>query len=156
MSPDHQELIHGIRSSAEALKHAVEAVPAGKHARQPREGEWSVQETLIHVRNVVLMVHGLRIRRLLYENDPLFADYDEAAFRQADLAKAEPISDLVEMVVAEHEQIARLLSTLPDERWQRQGRHPELGVMSIDFLARRVAEHTAEHSLQIAETVRML
>lgn len=156
MTGEHRALIDQIRASAAALARAVEGVPAGTQARRPREGEWSVQETLIHLRNVVLMVQGLRIRRLLYETDPVFADYDEAAFRAADLARAEPIGDLSQMIVTEQEQIAKLLSHLPDDRWQRQGRHPELGAMSIEFLARRVGEHTAEHARQIADTARMV
>jgi len=156
MSPEHQEVINRIRSSAETLRRAVEAVPAGKHAHHPSDGEWSAQETLIHVCNVVVMVHGLRIRRLLYETDPLFADYDEAANREASLQQPEPLSDLLHMIVAEHEQIARLLKTLPDAGWQRQGRHPELGTMSIEFLARRVAEHAEEHAAQIMNTASIL
>lgn len=156
MSPEHRQIIERVRTSAAALARAVETVPAGRHAARPRDGEWSVQETLIHVRNVVLMVQGLRIRRLLYETDPVFADYDEAAFRRADLAKGESTGDLAQMIVAEHEQIARLLATLPDDQWQRQGRHPDLGPMSIGLLARRVGEHTAEHAAQIAETARLV
>jgi hypothetical protein len=100
------------------------------------------------------MVHGLRIRRLLYERDPVFADYDEEAFRREDLARREPVSELVRTIVAEHEQLARLLQNLPAERWARSGRHPELGPMSIESLARRVGEHTEEHAAQIAEAAR--
>lgn len=37
---------------------------------EPLAGEWSVQEVLVHTRNVVVLVLGLRIRRLLYEHDP--------------------------------------------------------------------------------------
>jgi hypothetical protein len=32
----------------------------------------------------------------------------------------------------------------------REGRHPSLGPMSIEFLARRVGEHAEEHAAQIA------
>jgi hypothetical protein len=156
MNPDHRALVDQLRTSATALERAVATVPPGRHGRRPRENEWSVQETLVHLRNVALMVHGLRIRRLLYEPDPVFADYDEAAARQEDLAKDEPIGQLVRMIVAEHGQIADLLATLPDDRWSRQGRHPELGAMSIEFLARRVGEHGDEHARQIADTARMV
>ena len=86
----------------------------------------------------------------------MFADYDEAAFRAEDLRRGEPLDDLVRMIVHEHEQIAGLLDGLPDDRWARQGRHPELGSMSVEFLARRVAEHSLEHTQQIAETARAL
>jgi hypothetical protein len=44
-----------------------------------------------------------------------------------------------------------LLKTLPDADWAREGRHPSLGVMSIEFLARRVGEHAEEHATQISE-----
>jgi hypothetical protein len=60
------------------------------------------------------------------------------------------------MITVEHEQIALLLAGLPDDRWQRQGRHPELGAVSVELLAGRVGAHTAEHAGQIRDTARAL
>jgi hypothetical protein len=156
MNPDHRAILERIRSVPAALREALATVRSGAHDRPPRPGEWSVRETLVHLRNGVLMVHGLRIRRLLYETDPVFADYDDATFRREDMQRQEPLDDLVGMIVREHEQIVGLLEGLPDDRWARQGRHPALGPMSVEFLARRVAEHAQEHSQQIAETARAL
>jgi DinB superfamily len=156
MSPDHRAILDRIRSAPAALREALDKVRAGAHDRPPRPGEWSIRETLIHTRNSTVMVYGLRIRRLLYEADPVFADYDEATFRREDLQRGESVDDLVRMIVREHEQIAGLLDGLPDDRWTRQGRHPQLGAMSIELLARRVYEHTLEHTQQIAEIARAL
>jgi hypothetical protein len=156
VNADHRAILERIRSAPGALAEAVAAVPPGQHDRPPRPGDWSVRETLIHLRNVAVMVHGLRIRRLLYERDPVFADYDEAAFRREDLARQEPVGDLVRMIAAEHEQIARLLDGLPADRWRREGRHPDLGPMSIAFLAARLGEHAEEHAGQVRETARAL
>src|SRR5439155_21354362 len=44
-------------------------------------------ETLTHVRDVIVHVYGLRIRRLLYEDAPAFADFDEEGYRRASLAR---------------------------------------------------------------------
>jgi hypothetical protein len=156
MTQDHQAILARMRTAATLLAQAVAGAPSEAHDRPPRPGEWSIRETLIHLRNVVVLVHGLRIRRLLYERDPVFADYDEEASRREDLARREPVGELVRTITAEHEQLARLLQYLPAERWARTGRHPELGAMSIEFLARRVGEHTEEHAGQIAETARAL
>ncbi len=109
LSTEQQQLIDRIRTSADAVRQAVARVPPARHAAPPREGEWSALETLIHLRNTVVMVHGLRIRRLFYETDPIFADYDEAAHRQASLEQGEAVPDLVDTIVAEHQQVARLL-----------------------------------------------
>src|SRR5262245_5133551 len=154
MSPEHRAILDRIRSSAGIVRDAVEAAPPSQFRQPPREGEWSALETLTHLRDVVVHVYGLRIRRLLYEEAPVFADFDEESFRRASLARGEAIADLLDTIVAEHDQLARLLQTLPDSDWSRQGRHPSLGVMSIDFLARRVGEHGEEHAAQIAEATR--
>jgi hypothetical protein len=156
VSVDHRAILAQIRSAPAVLAGAVSGIPPGQHDRPPRAGEWSARETLIHVRNVLVMVYGLRIRRLLYEREPVFADYDEAAFRQEDLARREPVEELVRMITAEHEQIARLLEGLPADRWQRGGRHPELGPMSIESLAGQVGPHTEEHAGQIRDIARAL
>jgi hypothetical protein len=156
VSPEHRAVLDRIRTAPHALADAVAGVPPGQHDRPPRAGEWSVRETLIHVRNVLVMVYGLRIRRLLYERDPVFADYDEESFRREDLARGEPVEDLVRMIAAEHEQIGRLLEGIPDDRWARAGRHPELGPMSIESLAGQVGPHTEEHAGQIRDTGRAL
>ena len=151
MSPEHRAILERMRSSAGVVRRAVEAAPPGPFGQPPREGEWSALETLTHLRDVVVHVYGLRIRRLLYEEAPVFADFDEEGYRRASLARGEAVGDLLDTIVAEHEQLARLLQTLHDADWSRQGRHPSLGVMSIEFLARRVGEHAEEHAAQIAE-----
>ncbi len=151
MSPEHLTILERMRSSAGVVRRAVEAAPPGRFGQPPREGEWSGLETLTHLRDVVVHVYGLRIRRLLYEDAPVFADFDEEGYRLASLARGEAIGDLLDAIVAEHEQLARLLQTLPDLDWSRQGRHPSLGAMSIELLARRVGEHAEEHARQIAE-----
>jgi hypothetical protein len=150
MTPEHREIIEQIRSSAGVLRRAVEAAPPGGLTRVPREGEWSALETLTHVRDVIVHVYGLRIRRLLYEDEPVFADFDEESYRPASLARGETAEALVDTITGEHEQTARLLAALPDTDWARQGRHPVFGVVSIEFLARRIGEHAVEHAAQIS------
>lgn len=154
MTPEHRALIERIRSSALVVRRAVEAAPRGRFDVAPRAGEWSALETLTHLRDVVVHVYGLRIRRLFYEHGPVFADFDEEGYRPASLARGETIEYLLDTIVGEHEQLARLLEAVPDAEWSREGRHPQFGVMSIEFLARRVGEHAEEHAGQIAEAAK--
>jgi len=149
MTSAHRETLDRIRASTGVVRRAVESVPRDRFDRPPMPGEWSALETMTHVRDVIVHVYGLRIRRLLYEDDPLFADFDEEGYRRASLARGETAAALLETIVGEHEQLARLLAALPDADWPRQGRHPVLGAMSIEFLARRIGEHAVEHAAQI-------
>jgi hypothetical protein len=154
MTSEHRAVIDRIQTSAAAVRRAMAGVSPDRVARAPREGEWSVLETLTHLRDVVVHVQGLRIRRLLYERAPLFADFDEESYRRASLARGEAAADVLETIVAELEQVARLLRSLDDADWSREGHHPTLGAMSIERLARQLGEHTEEHAAQIASAAR--
>jgi DinB superfamily len=154
MTPEHRALIERIRSSATVVRRAVESAPRVAFAKAPKTGEWSALETLTHLRDVVVHVHGFRIRRLAYENEAVFVDFDEEGFRAASLARGESLDDLLATIVGEHDVLARLLETIPDPEWAREGRHPTFGVMSIEFLARRLGEHAEEHAAQITAAAR--
>ncbi|MBI1800783.1 MAG: DinB family protein [Chloroflexi bacterium] len=151
MTPEHQELINRIRASADGLQQAVAAVPAGQRALAPKEGEWSVSQILDHTRNAAVLAFGTRIRRALVEDNPSFANFDEEAYQREVHRSPETAADILDMIIAEHRQIARLLNSLPDEYWRRQGHHPQYGPMPIELLALRVAEHAEEHIKQISE-----
>ncbi len=151
MTPEHRALIDAIRFSAAVVRRAVENVAPGRMAAVPSPGEWSALETLTHLRDVIVHVYGTRMRRLLYADSPSFAEFDEEAYRPASLARGESATYLLDTIVAEHDQLARLLEGLPDGEWARQGNHPSMGVLSIEFLARRVSEHAVEHAAQITE-----
>jgi hypothetical protein len=150
----HRALLDRMRTTTGVVREAVERAKRGRFTDAPRAGEWSALETLTHLRDVVVHVYGLRIRRLLYEDAPVFADFDEEGYRRASLARGESAEHLVDSIIGEHEQLARLLETLPDEQWVRAGHHPSLGTMSIEFLARRVGEHAEEHAAQITAAAR--
>jgi hypothetical protein len=154
VTPAQESILDRMRASTSVVREAVaRAQRSGRLTTPPRAGEWSALETLTHLRDVVVHVYGLRIRRLLYEDAPVFADFDDERYRRASLARGEPAESLLAMIVGEHKQLARLLAALPESDWARGGRHPTLGPVSIEFLARRVGEHAEEHSAQITAAV---
>jgi heat shock protein HspQ len=156
MVQNQQELIKRIRKSAQDLMDVIKPIPESMITRQPDENEWSIFETAIHVRNVAMFAYGLRLRRLVYEVDPLFANYDEDSDRLADMKKSQPVEEVVEMIAAEHRAISQILSLLSEEAWERSGRHPESGSLSIGYLANRLADHAEDHIQQIRDTYSIL
>ena len=153
-SPAHQALIDQIRASIPVVRRAVETIPPGRLTAVPQPGEWSALETLTHLRDVVVHVYGTRMRRLLSEDAPAFTEFDEETYRAQSLKRGETAAYLLETIVAEHEQLARLLEGVPDADWLREGRHPSMGILSVEFLARRISEHAIEHAAQITVAAR--
>jgi DinB superfamily len=154
MTPEHEAIIARIESSAAAVRRAVGDAPPYRFGLAPKPGEWSAMETLTHLCQVVVHVYGTRIRRLMHETAAEFADFDEVSVRRASLARGDTQAALLETIVQEHLQLARLLRTLTTATWSREGRHPTLGPMSIEFLARRVGDHADEHAAQITAAAR--
>ena len=154
MTPEHRKIVEHIRSSGDRVRQAVAGVAPDRLARAPRPGEWSAVETLVHTRDVAVHVYGLRLRRVLAETAPAFADWDADRQQQASLARGESAQDLVDGIVAEHDQLARLLASLPEADWGRQGQHPTRGPMTLELLAGRLGAHADEHAAQIVEALR--
>lgn len=156
MNPKHREILEDIITATETLRRTVEAIPADLLDQRPDPDEWSVTETLVHIRNVVALVYGMRIRQLLFQDDPTFANYDEERHFLSASRQQLPVAEILDMIETEHQQTVRLLSTLSEEDWQHQGHHAQYGAMSIEFLAQRFARHAAEHTQQIVDTFKAL
>ncbi len=156
MNAHHAEIVRRIRAAGDAIAKAVAAVPADKHAVTPKPGEWSVRQVLVHTRDVAVLAYGLRARRLIAETDPVFQTYNEEEFRKTHPDTGESAADIAYLITAEHEMMARLLSSLADADWQKTGSHPEFGTRTLEFFAQRLAEHGEEHVAQIAEIAKSL
>jgi hypothetical protein len=152
MNPEHKKILEEIDASAEELRRTVEAIPAALLDQRPQPEEWSVIEILVHVRNVVMLVYGMRIRQLLFQDEPVFANYEEEHHLLSASKNQMSAAEILEMIETDHQQTVRLLKALPEQEWQRQGYHPEFGAMSVEFLARRFIQHAADHTQQIAHT----
>jgi hypothetical protein len=151
MTPEHYELISRIRASARAVEQAVAMTPSDKMNHAPDPGEWTIRQVLLHTRDVAMMAYGLRIRRCLIEDNPQFASYEEEAYRQVNPSGTDTPETIVQSLLGEHDIAANLLSSLPDEAWQRSGRNADGNVRNIEFFANRLVAHAEEHAKPISD-----
>jgi hypothetical protein len=122
-------------------------------ARPPRPGEWSARDTLEHLLSTERLLAG-RIDRLLSEDQPdlaaLTVSAASPALDEATEATGEPASELVRQFAATREANRARLAGISSEEWQRSGRHPEWGTVTILSQAAYFARHQASHTAQLA------
>jgi hypothetical protein len=122
-------------------------------ARSPRAGEWSARDTLDHLVSTEELLAD-RIARLLAEEAPDFAAVSVgAASPRSDEATgvtAEPASRLVDRFRAAREANLGRLAGLPVADWERSGRHPEWGTVTVLSQAAYFARHQASHGAQLS------
>lgn len=116
--------------------------PQAKHRAEP--DRWSPLEYACHVRDA-LRVYADRLERMLAEDEPRFADWDQnAAAIDARYASADPrvvAAELRDALLA----FANRLDSVPMAAWSRTGIRSDGVTFSIDSLARYLAHDILHH-----------
>jgi len=115
--------------------------------RRPPSGGWSAREITHHLADSESMAY-IRLRRLIAEDDPVIAGYDEPEWARR-LHYDRPIPASLAVVRAVRDASQELLGSLSPAEWQRAGTHSESGAYSVERWLDIYAEHSHEHADQI-------
>ena len=111
---------------------------------RPEAEVWSALEYGCHVRDVHRL-YLLRLRLMLDEDDPLFANWDqdvtavESRYDEADLAA------LVGDLAADGERLAMTFDALHEEQWSRVGRRSDGAVFTVESFGRYYVHDPVHH-----------
>ncbi len=133
----------GYRVIYEALQGASD------HDLDLREapGEWSPREVVHHLADSE-MTSALRFRRVLVEDNPQIAGYDQDAYAEI-LFYDRPIEASLEAFRFARESTAAMFERLTEAQWLRSGVHSESGRYALNDWLRIYAVHAHEHADQI-------
>lgn len=137
----------------EVTRQFCEAAQAAAGQTVPKEAAgWNVHQIAAHTRDVEKMVYGLRVRRTLEEENPLFENFDGDAYMAKHYRADEPLASiLTELADTVRTNIARL-RTLPSEAWARPSRHETYGGgFTLQTWVERGLAHIEEHWKAIAD-----
>ena len=146
-------LLAALRSTPAALATLVRSLSPASWKDRPAPAEWSVTETMCHLRDVEREIYLPRIRKVLAEENPFLADVaidgwvDERHYGLQDGPQA-----LVDFIKARKEGIG-LLSDLQAE-WSRKARHSTIGPINLLVLIRMIAGHDRAHVQQTWKAIR--
>ena len=134
------------------LKAALSAVPAEALQWRPKPGEWSAHEVVVHCADSETNA-AARIRYLAAETDPVILGYDEAEWARRFDYHHHPLEPALAVVEAVRANTAALIRRMPEDAWQRVGRHSESGRYAAADWLKIYAEHLEIHSRQIEANV---
>src|SRR4029079_3823061 len=89
-----------------------------------------------------------RLRRLLGDDEPVIAGYDEPVWAKR-LHSHRPIEAPVAVLRAVREASVQLLEAIDEQEWSRTGTHTESGPLSVEGWLRIYASHPHEPAEQI-------
>jgi hypothetical protein len=114
---------------------------------RPSPGEWSAREVVHHLADSET-TSGIRLRRLVVEDEPFIPAYDEAEWARR-LHYDRPIETSLALFTAVRAATASLLDALADADFERAGTHEESGPYGVATWLEIYASHAEEHAEQI-------
>jgi hypothetical protein len=122
-----------------------EAVLARPDAgERPTPRTWSPTEYACHVRDVFVLFDQ-RLRLMLDEDDPLFADWDQDEAAVADNYAAQLPSEVAPQLVAGGRTIAATFDAVPADAWARSGRRSNGSVFTVETFAQYFLHDVVHH-----------
>ncbi len=142
-----RRLLDRYATGADDVEAAVAALKPDDLDRRVSADEWTPREVAHHLADSESMAY-IRLRRLIAEDEPIIAGYDEPGWARR-LHYDRPIEPSLAVVRAVRTASHQLLITLTPEEWERAGTHDEWGSYSVDRWLAIYAEHSHEHADQI-------
>jgi len=153
LTPDERSAhIEKIRSFPAQLAALVEYLDDDDLMGRPLEGEWSVQQIVHHVADSHMNAY-IRTKLILTEEKPPLKPYQQEVWAEMVDTATINIDESQLILRGLHRRWARILESLEDADWARQGVHPENGDMSLDDILKTYSDHGDNHIEQINRTL---
>ena len=154
-SVESRWLLKALREAADEIESQVFGLSEEQLRRRPEDEEWSLKETLLHLRDaeevylqwlpLIVRCDGAELPEIDIEDYPAERDY-----QSADLYNA-----LMAFGGLRRETTHILWALAPDE-WERGGLHPYRGRLTVLQVARDMNEHDLEHLWQMCRLRRQV
>jgi len=144
---DRTALLERYRTGSDAVDAALAGITGEELDRVPHDGGWTARQVAHHLADSEAMAYT-RLRRLLADDDPRIAGYDEPRWAER-LHYDRPIGEALAVMQAVRAASLALLEALAPDEWERSGIHSESGAYSVDRWLEIYAAHPHEHATQI-------
>ncbi len=116
---------------------------------KPGVGKLSLVEHLVHMVEMERSVFGVRLRRILAEDDPRLEPLDESHFIEEELLLRHAPADLLDAWEDCRRGNVDLVTSAAPEQWERPVQHPDLGKTTFRGVVGRWTRHDLDHVRQI-------
>ena len=142
------ELVARYKGGHAALLASLEGIDDAGLDGRPADGGWTPREVVHHTADSE-MTAGIRLRRLVAEENPVIVGYDGDTFAVRLRYADRPIEPALDAIAAARSTTAQILDRLTDAEWARTGTHTESGAYGVEQWLETYAVHCDDHADQI-------
>ena len=141
-------LIEQIAATPGRMRAAVNGLTEAQLDTPYRDSGWTVRQVVHHVPDSHMNAYT-RVKLALTEDEPTIKPYDEAAWARLNDVRDTPIETSLQLLETLHARWDTILGAMTDADFARTLRHPEHGVMTLDWLVAMYAWHGRHHVAHI-------
>jgi hypothetical protein len=149
---ERRVLLRRYSEGPDELEAAVAGLTGDELDAPAPDGGWSPRQVVHHCADSEL-TSAIRLRRLLAEDRPTIAGYDEMEFSRR-LHYDRPIAASLAAVRAARATSVEILERIDETDWTREGTHTESGRYDVEDWLRIYADHCHDHAEQVRRAVR--
>ncbi len=143
-----RELLERYRRGPELIATVMTGAAGAELDFAPEPDKWSARQILAHLADSEI-VGSDRIRRVIAEDNPTLVAYDQNAWAARLGYERRRTAEALEFFRRLRAENYQLLSSLPEECFQRWGTHTERGRITLLELVASDVEHVEKHARQI-------
>ncbi len=147
-----QTTLERLSATPKQVAHLVAEV-TDERLDQATGGEWSARTILAHFRDVEMFANTLRVLRMLAEEAPELADFDEVAWAQTRNRSRDRKEQLLGDFALQRQALLGVLIGLHPEQWERAGTHPTRGRFTIRTWVDAIVAHDVAHLAQLEKAL---
>ena len=151
ITPQHLAAwIDEIAVAPAQLRAAVAGLTVTQFDTPYREGGWTVRQVAHHVPDSHMNAY-VRFKLALTETDPVIKPYEEGEWARLNDVTDTPIETSLVLLEKLHERWVILLRAMSSDSWQRNYKHPEMGLVPLARAAGLYAWHGKHHVAHVTE-----
>ena len=137
-----------IERTPAALRGAVAGLSPAQLDTPYRPGGWTVRQVVHHLPDSHMNAY-VRVKLALTEDEPTIKPYEQARWAELIDGRTAPPEVSLSLLDSLHARWTMLLKSLAPEQFARKFRHPEVGVVTLDWLLAMYSWHGRHHVAHI-------
>ncbi len=121
---------------------------AKRISARPAPGKWSPKEILCHLTDCEI-VYGLRYRKIVSEPGGALVAFDQEAWARSLNYREQPVKQAMGTFKVIRDGNLNLLKSLPKSAWNKAGKHPDYGPLTLRQIVIHIADHDKNHLAQM-------
>ncbi len=145
-----ETLLLTLESTPALLARAAEGLEPSQMRLSPAPNTFSLVEHVWHLADIEREGYGVRIRRILSEDEPFLSDFPgDRLARERGYARRDLADGLASFAEARNRNVEKLRA-IHNSDWERRGVQEGIGPITLEDVPRMMAAHDRAHTDEIA------